>query len=525
MRLTRNSFRCVGAVVALTVVGALSVVAQVTTADIIGRVTDATGATVPSVQLTLVNLDTNNTRTATSNETGDYVFNLLPPGRYSARVEKSGFKQFSVPEITVAAGDRARVDAQLAVGQNTETVEVSAQATLLQTDSSSLGTSVTGRLVQDLPLSGRNYVQLTQMVAGVSSGPPQGLATGQRPDDRRQNSSFSVNGQDPVANNNMIDGMDNNERFIGTIGVRPSIDAIQEFKVQTNLYSADVTRTSAGVVNILTKSGANDVHGTLFEFFRNDKLDANQNYNFTGSPSGQLPPGEFRQNQFGGSVGGPIKKDKTFFFGDYERLSIRQAIPISAIVPTALQRVGDLSQNCTAGFNASGICANSAQQLTIANPVNGVPAGPVPFNRLNTPTYSSLLDPLGLKIASLYPLPTSSTVNGINYSSSPVRPQDQDTFDVRVDHRFSDKTNLFARYSFNEVSTYQPTGFPNVGEINPGGRFTGYSDFSGPNATRAQNIQLNLVHIFTPALLLELNSSATRPPIRMASWLSKYTFE
>ena len=132
----------------------------------------------------------------------------------------------------------------------------------------------------------------------------------------------------------MIDGMDNNERFIGTIGVRPSIDAIQEFKVRTNLHSADVTRTSAGVVNILTKSGTNEIHGTLFEFFRNDKLDANQNYNFTGSASGQLPKGEFRQNQFGGSVGGAIKKDKTFFFGDYEKLSIRQAIPISAVVPT-----------------------------------------------------------------------------------------------------------------------------------------------------------------------------------------------
>jgi hypothetical protein len=482
--------------------------AQVTTADVVGKVTDKSGAVVPNAKVTVTNLDTNIARTVTTNETGDYVVNLLPNGRYSVKVEANGFKNFGVPELQLAVGDRARVDAIMEVGTVTETVEVSAQVAALQTDSSTIGTAITGKLVQDLPLNGRNYVQLTQLVPGVASGPGNGLATGTRPDDRRLNSSYSVNGQDPVANNNMIDGMDNNERVIGTIGVRPSIDAIQEFKVQTNLYSAEITRTSAGVVNILTKSGSNSLHGTLFEFLRNDKFDGNSNYNFTGGQ--QLPRQEFRQNQYGGSLGGPIKKDKTFFFGDYEGLNIRQGIPITAVVPTAKQRIGDFSENCTAGFSAAGICANASQQLNIVNAFGGAPTGPVPFNRLDLAPYKGALDPLALKIAALYPLPNGPGINTTNYASSPVRPQDASTFDARIDHSFSPNWNFFGRYSFNDITTVQPTGFPDVNGINPGGLF----NFAGPNQTRAQNIQLNLVHIFRPNLLLELKAGYLRAAIQ-----------
>src|ERR1051326_8224996 len=496
-------------------------VAQVTTADVVGRVTDTSGAVLPGVTVVIENLGTGATRSAISSDSGDYVFNLLPPGGYSARFELPGFKTFTVTSVMLAAGDRARIDAQMMVGAVGETVNVEEQAPLLQTDSATLGTAITGRLVQDLPLNGRNYVQLTQLVTGVSSGPGNGLATGSRPDDRRLNSSYSVNGQDPVTNNNLIDGMDNNERFIGTIGVRPSIDAIEEFKVQTNLYSADVSRTAAGVVNILTKSGTNAFHGSLFEFLRNDAFDGNGNYNFTGT---QLPKAKFRQNQFGGSLGGPVKKDKTFFFGDYERLSIRQGIPIDAIVPTARQRLGDLGENCSslAGpFEFSGTCSVASGQLNVAVPIRGIPAGPVPFNDLTRAPYAGALDPVGLKYGSLYPLPTSSPVNKSNFATSPVRPQDAHTFDVRIDHHFSDKTTFFSRYSFNDVSTYQPTGFPDttIGgvRLNPGGRFMGRSDFSGSNATRAQNFQLNLVHIFRPNLLLELKAGAARTAIQSRS--------
>lgn len=488
--------------------GLTNLSAQVTTADVVGRVVDASGSVIPAANVTLTNLDTNVTRMIPSNEAGDFVFNLLSPGRYSVKVEKMGFKAYTVTSLQLAAGDRTRLDAQMAVGAATETVEVTGQTALLQTDSSSMGTSVSGKLVQDLPLNGRNYIQLAQLAPGVSPGPANGLATGTRPDDRRLNSSFSVNGQDPVANNNMIDGMDNNERVIGTIGVRPSIDAIQEFKIQTNLYSAEVTRTSAGVINILTKSGTNAFHGTAFEFLRNDKVDANGNFNLTGGVQQKKSP--FRQNQYGGSVGGPIKKDKTFFFGDYEGLKIRQGVLITAQVPTALQRIGNFSEGCTSGFSSAGICNTASQQINIANSVGGVATGAVPFNRLDLAPYNTQLDPLALKIAALYPQPTSSIVNGVNYATAPTRPQDATTFDGRVDHSFSPAWNMFGRYSFNDVSTTQPTGFPSVGNINPGGLFA----FAGTNKTRAQNIQLNLVHIFRPTLLMELKAGYTRAAIQ-----------
>lgn len=475
--------------VSLLFICAISSWAQITTGDVIGAVNDSSGAVVPNAKVTIINVGTSIERSTQTSQNGDYTFNLLPPGKYSIRVEAAGFKTFDVSAFDLAAGDRNRIDAHLDVGKASETVTVTGEIAALQTDSSSLGTAITGRLVQDLPLNGRNYVQLTQLVPGVSAGPPNGLATGTRPDDRRLNSSFSVNGQDPIANNNMIDGMDNNERIIGTIGVRPSIDAIQEFKVQTNLYSAEIGRTSGGVVNIISKSGSNEFHGSLFEFIRNDALDANGNFNFTGGA--QLAKQKFRQNQYGGSFGGPIVKERTFFFGDFERLNIRQGIPITAVVPTALQRIGNFSQT---------------SQLNLVNSIGGVAAGPIAGNILP----ASLLDPLALKIASLYPLPTGPGIGTTNYASSPVRPQNANTFDTRVDHSFNQNWNMFGRYSFNDISTIQPTGFPDVSGVNPGGLFA----FAGSNQTRAQNAQINVVHTIRPNLLLELKAGYLRTAIQ-----------
>ncbi len=502
---------CQFACVVLTLLCSLYVcaTAQVISADVVGTVTDNAGAVLPNAKVTVTNLGTNIVRTTTTDDAGAYTFNLLPIGVYAIKIEAAGFKSFAVNQITLVGGDRTRVDAKLEVGQTSETVSIIADANVLQTDTSTVGTAITGKLVQELPLNGRNYIQLALLAPGVSPGPPNGLATGTRPDDRRLSSSYSVNGQDPVVNNNMIDGMDNNERVIGTIGVRPSIDAIQEFKVQTNLYSAEVSRTSGGVVNILTKSGTNNFHGSLFEFLRNDKFDANGNYNFTGGA--QLPKAKFRQNQFGGSIGGPIRKDRTFFFGDYEALKIRQGIAITSTIPTAKQRIGDFSENCSAGFNAQGICANAAQQINFINALGNAPAGPVPFNRLDQGVYASLRDPIALKFAALLPLPTGPGINTVNYASSPVRPQDASTFDARVDHRLNDKMNMFGRYSFNDVTTVQPPGFPAAaGGVNPGGVF----NFAGPNESRAQNIQLNLVRTLRPNLLLELRTGYTRVAIQ-----------
>ena len=214
--------------------------------------------------------------------------------------------------MTLAAGDRARVNAQLALGQAEQTITVESTTPALQTDDSTIGTLITSQATQDLPLNGRNVTSLITLAAGVTGGLSNAMNSGTRPDDRRQSSSFAANGQSDEINNNMIDGMDNNERFIGSVGVRPSIDAIEEVKVLTNLYTAEISRTGGGVVDLITKSGGNKFHGTLYEFLRNDKFDARDYFATTG------PKPELRQNQFGGSIGGPIRKEKTFFFFDYE---------------------------------------------------------------------------------------------------------------------------------------------------------------------------------------------------------------
>src|SRR6201996_3303227 len=295
--------------------------AQSTTGDITGTVTDTTGASVPKATVTLTNLGTKEVRTAQSGESGDYTFTQLGPGSYSVQVKETGFQTFVIPSIALNAGDRAREDAKLSVGSESTTITVDAQTPALQTDTSSISHTVTDQSVQDLPISGRNYINLVQITPGANEGPGNGLTSGARPDDRRQTSAVVANGQSEILNDELVDGLDNNERIIGGIGVRPSIEAIKEINVQTNNYSAEVGRTGGAVINIVTKSGANAFHGSVYEFFENDALNATP-YEFGATQAnGQpLPKPELRQNQFGGSLGGPIVKNKLFFFGDYEGL-------------------------------------------------------------------------------------------------------------------------------------------------------------------------------------------------------------
>src|SRR5258705_8729401 len=236
--------------------------AQLTTADILGTVTDVTGAVVPNATIVLTNLGTNDQRTATSNGSGDYNFTLLPVGHYSISVKAGGFQASITKDLSVEAGDRARNDVHLQVGTESAVVEVTAQTPLLQADSPTVSSTVTAKAVQDLPLNGRNFVQLVQIVPGANEGPGNGLTSGGRPDDRRQTASFSVNGQDDTLNNYTIDGIDDNERIIGTIGVRPIVEAIQEITVQTNSYTPEAGRTAGGVVSIITRAGTNQFHGT-----------------------------------------------------------------------------------------------------------------------------------------------------------------------------------------------------------------------------------------------------------------------
>ena len=447
--------------------------AQVTTADIVGRVTDATGGVLPGATVTIENVATHDTRTAPSNETGDYLFNLLPIGTYVVKVELQGFSS-QTTRVNVSAGDRVRVDAKLQVGTVAENVTVSAESPLLQTDTATISALVSTKAVQDLPVSGRNVQQLVQLVPGAFEGLANSLASGTRPDDRRQTSAISINGSLDNQNNQLIDGIDNNERAIGTVGVKPSIDAIAEVKVQTSMYTAEVGRTAGGVVNIITKSGSNDFHGSGFEFVRNDRFDA-RNFFATNVDKPVL-----KQNQYGGSLGGPVAKNKTFFFADYEGFNVTQGVTTVVTVPTARMRSGDFSE-------LSAVIYDPTKTPRTAFAGNLIP--------------SSRLDPIALKYLAMYPLPTGTGLAN-NYTGVRDRTQDAKTADIRADQIFNQDNRLFVRYSYNGVDTFTPPVFPAVNGVEPGGG----GSFPGQNNTTAHNFGADYSKVFDPSLIGEFRA-------------------
>ncbi|QMV19400.1 TonB-dependent receptor [Granulicella sp. 5B5] len=468
------------AFLAVLVLACTTAMAQLSTADIVGTVTDPTGALVPNAKVTLQNVDTHEQRNAVSNSTGDYLFTLLPVGRYIVTVHASGFKTSTVSNLAIEAGDRARADVHLATGGENDTVTVDATTPLLQADNATVSSTVTAKAVQDLPLNGRNFVQLVQIVPGANEGPGNGLTSGGRPDDRRISASFSVNGQDDTLNNYIIDGADDNERIIGTIGVRPNVEGIQEITVQTNSYSVEAGRTAGGVVSITTKSGTNQFHGSAYEFFRNDVFDARNVLQSTGNKP------ELRQNQFGGSIGGPIIKDRTFFFADYEGFRYVSGVTYSNTVPT-LDLYDDINS----------LNGGSPQAILNAS-TDGVAS--------YCTTNANCIDPIALNYLKLYPAPTNSNITN-NEVISPSKTQFSNTVDARVDHRFTANDLLFGRFTYNKVDTFTPPGLGTVGGLQiSGGRY----NFSGPATDKAYQYGLGFTHIFNQNLLLDLRATYTR---------------
>ncbi len=450
---------------------------QLTTADILGTVTDASGAVVPNATIILTNTGTNEKRNTKSNGSGDYNFTFLPVGHYSIAVNSGGFQTSITKDLSVEAGDRARNDVHLQLGSESTTVEVTASSPLLQADSATVSSTVTAKAVQDLPLNGRNFVQLVALVPGANEGPGNGLSSGGRPDDRRTNAAgLSVNGQDESLNNWVVDGIDDNERIIGTIGIKPNVEGIQEITVETNSYAAEAGRTAGGVINIITRSGTNNFHGSAYEYFRNDIFDGRNFFQTTGSKP------ELRQNQYGGSIGGPIFKNKTFFFFDYEGFRQVSGLTYTSTVPT-LAEYDDINS-----------IGGGSPQALIASSNNGTSTSGLPINQLT------------LNYLKLFPAPTNSNLTN-NYTISPSKTQNSNTYDARVDHRINDKNTLFARFSYNSVDTFTP---PALGVVNgvqvSGGRYI----FAGPATNVAQQWVLGYTHIFTPAVLLDLRAGFTR---------------
>src|SRR6202789_535630 len=408
---------------------------QLNTADILGTVTDSTAAVIPNADVTLTNLGTNEKRRALSNSSGDYSFTLLPVGHYSIAVKATGFATSITKDLSVEAGDHARNDVHLQPGSERMVVEVTASTPLLQTDSATVSSTVTAKAVQDLPLNGRNFVQLVQLVPGANEGPGTGLSSGGRPDDRRTDpSGLSVNGQDDTLNNWVIDGVDDNERIIGTIGVKPNVEGIQEVTVQTNSYTAEAGRTAGGVINLVTRSGTNQFHGSPYEYFRNDIFDGRNYFQTTG------PKPELRQNQYGASVGGPIFKDRTFFYFDWEGFRQVTGVTDTGTVPNITEWNDINSQN-----------GGSPQALlSTSNGTAGHPINPLMLNYLN-----------------LFPKPTDTDPTALanNFTLTPNKTQNYNLYDARIDHRFNEKNLFFGRFSYNNVVTFTPPAFGVVNGI------------------------------------------------------------
>jgi hypothetical protein len=505
-------------VVLFTILAAFAgsaLVAQDNSGTILGTVTDPSGASVPKAEVTVTNTGTNISVVVTTSDSGAYTVPQLIPGNYSISIKVPGFQTASITNVAISAGDRRRADAGLKVGASNETVEITTAAPVLQTDESSIGANVTQRAVQDLPLNGRNFISLVQILPGAAESSPNSINSGTRPDDRRPSSSVSMNGQSETLNDQLIDGIDNNERMIASIGVRPSIDAIQEVRVVTNTFSADSGRAAGAVINVITKSGTNNFHGTLYEFFRNDKLNA-QPYQF-GSHN-RNP--ELRQNQFGGSLGGPIFKDKAFFHGDAEffRL-IKGGLPSSLIVPTAYQQQhpGDFSDAIPSGniLQTDGVTRNGCAIIaaTVADPTQSQTTGCVYDPNPASPGYlrnpivgnkipTGYIDQVGLLYFKLYPTPNSGA-NG--YTGVRNQEQYSTVYDVRVDYHFNDKNLLFAKYIVNDVYTVSPGALP-ISTANGFAVDPQNGNGFGVAPQLARNATLVYTHTFTPNLLMNIGA-------------------
>ena len=425
---------------ALLACSALSIEAQVATGDILGTVLDSSGAAIPGAALHLENTGTHEARNTKSSGSGEYIFSSLQPGTYVVTVVSATFKTYSASNIVVLASDRVRIDAKLEVGGADEKVEVTATPSSLQTDNVTVGTTITDKTLVDAPLNGRNYFNLVQVQAGVNPGSSTSLSSGNNQTDRRLSSSVSANGQQELFNNNLVDGLDNNGRAFGAVLIRPSVEAIGEVRTDINLYNAELGRTSGAVINVITRSGANQFHGSVYEFFRNDITDSRNFF----TPTFLRKP-ELRQNQFGGSISGPILRDRTFFFADFE--SFRQVNANNTVyrstVPTAIEQ-----------------------------------ATPGTINDLypalqNVP--SSQIDPTALAYFKLFPMPNfASAIPGVNnYVSDPSASLITNTGDLRIDHHFSPKDLIFGRYSYNHTAASTPSAFPTINGISAGGNLQG----------------------------------------------------
>src|ERR1700761_494659 len=497
-------------------------VGQVDEGSVTGVVQDATGAVVPNAKVTLLNTDQGLTQTTNSDNSGVYTFSPVRIGNYSVSATAPGFSVTTQEKINVTVGQHLLVPVKLSLGSASQTIQVTAAPPQLQTDEASVGQVINQHAVNGLPLNGRNFTFLAQSVAGVNT--PQADTRG-----NAASGAFSANGLRPAQNNYLLDGIDNNSNAVDFLNgtnfvILPPLDAIQEFKVQTADFSAELGRSAGAVLNATIKSGTNSIHGAAWEFFRNDVLDAADWF----EDNNGIKKGELRWNQFGASIGGPVIKNKIFYFGDYQGFRHVQGNTQSGIsVPTVLQRnsgYSNLSELVSANASSAprsdalgrlipvGTVLDPATTRSVTagtvDPVTGIAATTTGYVRdpfgigtcvggtISLASCSGLnqipagrIDPNAVKLLNLFPLPTNGGVSS-NFATSPNLYQHNNQFDVRTDFDVSDKNQVFVRASYWDNPQFIPGPFGGVAD---GGGFQ-----QGVQTAKSFQGVAAFTHLFTP---------------------------
>ncbi len=478
----RNLVRLV-CVLAMAIFAGSSASAQQITGSIRGTVLDTSGGVVQGAPVNAKQTETGLTRTAMTDRAGAYVLLELPVGHYELQVEAKGFKRYIQRGITLNVNETATIPVHLVVGFETQEIQVMADAQIIQDTVTSLGKVVQEREILDLPLDGRDFSQLGTLQPGVVPLTP-GLK--QAGSSLREGQGYAVNGQRPESNNFLIDGANNFNGVDGGFVLKPPVDAITEFRILTHNATAEFGNSLGSTTNIITKSGTNRIHGALWEFLRNDAFDANNYFAKTVEP--------LKQNQFGGTIGGPIRKDKTFFFAFYEGFRNRQGETAGSTVPSLKQRTGNFSELCdpTKGeaFDGAGMCSNPNHQLylLVTNPPS-----PFPFNQLPPPFISSFSQSL----LSLFPKPN----NGLfTFTSMETKQDDSNEGGLRVDHYLTANDNLNFRYMINDGTRFDP--------LSPAG--ASVPGFPIGETHRSQDFVAQETHTFSPSMVGVLRFSFLR---------------
>ncbi|MBK5290405.1 MAG: carboxypeptidase regulatory-like domain-containing protein, partial [Acidobacteriia bacterium] len=440
--------------------------AQTVRSTVSGLLTNEAGQPVPAASVLLVQEETGWSRTATSDGDGEFLFPLLAPGSYRLEVAKQGFRRHSQPLI-LQLNQELRLVMKLQTGPQGDSVEVTATRSLLKPDTASMGTVIDTRQIRNLPLDGRNFLELSLLAPGTVPA-AQGSAGSARGD-----FALNVNGSREDGNSFLLDGVYNGDPKLNTFGTVAAVDAIREFEVVTSTYDASFGRNGGAQVSVVLQSGSNQMHGSAYEFFRNAGMDARNFF----APANEKDP-RYQRNQFGFSLGGPIRRNRTFLFADYEGRRVREGITRVTNVPTALERSGDFSQS-----GLPYLIDPFTQQPFAGNRI--------PANRIS---------PIGANIAALYPLPNRSG-RGQNFVSSPLFIDRNDQFDVRLDHKLSQSSDLTVRYSFADRAFLEPFGGTSFAQV-PG--------YGNDVPRRAQNLMAGHTHAFTPTLLNEFRAAFSR---------------